>query len=510
VNKDTELHPLVRLAFLGLPEAERKAFLFRNVVDGTGRKYEMPVLLGAVASSSDIYSLGMCCPAENIAERWLNAQMNPLKPVIVDKAAVHENVLINESFTALEGLLRLPVPISTPGFDNAPYTTASHWVTKDPESGIRNIGNYRGMVKSPSHLGCFVSARTQGLAQHWIKCRELSKPLEAAVFIGTNPSLSYAACSRLPPNVDEYEVAGALEGRPIELVKCRTVNLEIPANAEIVLEGLISTDEIEPEGPFGEFTGYMAKKSFTLYMEITAITHRNQPIFEAFLSEFPPNESSLIRKISREKITQLLLQKEHGLTEIREVFFDQMVGSVWWAVFKVEKTTGSRFSEIRKKMEAFARLWPGKFYILVDEDIDIHDSDMVRWAIASRCQPHRDCSVLKTKNPIPLDFSLAPPSTRREAFFLQDEETFDSSSMLIDARMQWPYPPLSLPSQEIMENALRKWQQLGLPRLGSLKNPWFGYNLGDWSEEEQDEASKALQSRSAEVGEGLKKRRKTI
>ncbi|MEX0805513.1 MAG: hypothetical protein WD688_19665 [Candidatus Binatia bacterium] len=218
----------------------------------------------------------------------------------------------------------------------------------------------------------------------------------------------------------------------------------------------------------------------------------------------------MIRKISREKITQLLLQKEHGLTELREVYFDQMVGSVWWAVFKVGKTSGPRFLEIRNTMEAFAKLWPGKFYILVDEDIDIHDSDMVRWAIASRCQPHRDCSVFRTDNPITLDFSLTPPATRRDAFFLEGEETFDSSSLLIDARMQWPYPPLSLPSKEIMENALRKWQQLGLPRLGSLKNPWFGYNLGDWSEEEQDEASIALQSRSADVGDRLKKRRKTI
>ncbi|MEX0805855.1 MAG: UbiD family decarboxylase [Candidatus Binatia bacterium] len=291
VNKDTELHPLVRLAFLGLPEGERKAFLFRNVVDGTGRKYDMPVLLGAVASSKEIYSLGMCCPPENIADRWLNAQKNPVKPFLIDKAPVHENVFLDKTFNALEGLLRLPVPISTPGFDNAPYTTASHWVTKDPESGIRNVGNYRGMVKSASRLGCFVSAKTQGLAQHWLKCRQLSKPLEAAVFIGTNPSLSYAACSRLPRDVDEYEVAGALEGRPIELVKCKTVDLEVPANAEIVLEGVIPTDLIEPEGPFGEFTGYMAKKSFTLFMEITGIAHRNQPIFEAFLSEFPPNES---------------------------------------------------------------------------------------------------------------------------------------------------------------------------------------------------------------------------
>ncbi|MBT3792885.1 MAG: UbiD family decarboxylase, partial [Rhodospirillales bacterium] len=148
VNKDTELHPLVRLQFRGLPEEKRKAFLFENVYDSTGRKYDIPVLVAAMAGSSDIYALGMGCPTEEIPDRWLQALESPLDPVTVESGPCQDVVIKGEQLEK-EGLSLLPIPISTPGFDNAPYTSASHWVTKHPETGMHNLGNYRGMVKAP-------------------------------------------------------------------------------------------------------------------------------------------------------------------------------------------------------------------------------------------------------------------------------------------------------------------------------------------------------------------------
>ena len=125
VNKDTELHPLVRLQFRGLPESQRKAFLFENVTDSSGRSYEMPVLLGALAASSEIYSLGMGVPVKEISNTWRAALAKPLTPVEVKQAACQEVVITGDALTREGGgLSRLPIPISTPGFDNAPYTTA--------------------------------------------------------------------------------------------------------------------------------------------------------------------------------------------------------------------------------------------------------------------------------------------------------------------------------------------------------------------------------------------------
>ena len=142
VNKDTEIHPLVRLQFRGLPESARKAFLFENVVDSRGRKYDIPVLIGAMAGSADIYALGMCSPVGEISQKWRKALRAPLAPVTVTSAACQEvRITGAELERDGQGLGRLPIPISTPGFDNAPYTTASHWVSKDPDTGLHNLGN---------------------------------------------------------------------------------------------------------------------------------------------------------------------------------------------------------------------------------------------------------------------------------------------------------------------------------------------------------------------------------
>src|SRR3990172_8223025 len=233
INKDTEMHPLVRLQFRGLPEKDRKAFLFTNVTDSTGKRYNVPVVVGCMASSREIYAHGMNCSVEEIPAKWREALIHPIPPVLVDKGPVQDVILKCSELESAGAISFIPVPISTPGFDNAPYLTAAHWITKDPTTGIRNVGTYRGMIKSPTRVGLFPGAKAQGVAIHWRQCKEMGKPLEAAIALGVTPNISYCAVTRLPHPKDEFETAGGIAGSPVELVKCQTVDLEVPAHAEI-------------------------------------------------------------------------------------------------------------------------------------------------------------------------------------------------------------------------------------------------------------------------------------
>ena len=153
INKDSELQPLVRWQFRGLPEEARRGFLFDNVTDGKGRKYNCRVLVGGLAGSEAIYCLGLKCQPDEVADRWLYAMDHPIDPIIVGSGSCQEEVHTGDDLLSQGGLLEFAIPMSTPGFDNGPYITAGHWITKDPETGRRNVGNYRGLIKGPALSG---------------------------------------------------------------------------------------------------------------------------------------------------------------------------------------------------------------------------------------------------------------------------------------------------------------------------------------------------------------------
>jgi len=154
IDKDAEMHALVRWQFVGgLKESERKAFLFRNIVNAKGRKYDLPIVVGALAANPDIYSVGMGVPVDQIGARWAHALANPVKPRLVTDAPCHEVVIEGTALLgAGNGLDALPIPVSTPGFDAAPTLTSTNVVTRDPETGVQNMGTYRAALKAPDRL----------------------------------------------------------------------------------------------------------------------------------------------------------------------------------------------------------------------------------------------------------------------------------------------------------------------------------------------------------------------
>ncbi len=500
INKDTELMPLVRWQFRGLPEEERKAFLFENVVDVKGKRYDIPVLVASHAASRQVYAIGMMCEPDEITDKWAEAQLHPIKPKIVKSGPVHEVVHLGNNLLEHGGMEEIPVPISTPGFDNAPYLTCANWVTKDPETGVINIGNYRGMIKSKTRVGCYFG-ESRDMRIHWEKCQQMRKPLPAAIVIGASPAIGFTAVTRLPYGVDEYTVAGGIAGEPIELVKCQTVDIEVPATAEIVIEGELPTDFMERDAPFGEFTGYMGVSGAGHYFNVTCITHRRNPIYNAFISQFPPSESSKIKGIGDEASLYKFLRYECGLPVVN-VALHESSGSYNYCVIQMKKSHPAQ--PWQALYGAVAHTVGGnKITVVVDEDIDPRDADAVNWALSFRIMPHRDIRFTQGKS-MALDFSGFQPGEAQPCPGYPGITGY--STLLIDATRKWDYPPVSLPKRQFMERARQIWEEEGLPKLNP-KQPWYGYSLGYWTEENKEEAELALEGEHYQTGEKLARQR---
>ncbi len=493
INKDTEMHPLVRWQFRGLPESERKAFLFENVVDSRGREYAFPVVVGALAASEDVYSAALGCPGAEVPARWREAMAEPLPPVPVDAAPAQEVVHSGEELIQWGALDALPVPISTPGFDNAPYFNSGVWIVRDPETGLRNAGLYRGMIKSPTRTGIF-SDSSKDTTVIWEKCNRDGKPLPAAAVIGASPAVYFSAIQIMPFGTDELGVAGALQGHPVELVKCKTIDLEVPAQAEFVVEGIIHTDRLEPEGAFGEAHGYVDPRSLSLAFEVTCITHRREPIYLSIISQLTPSESSKTKQAGYEANLLRYLREGCGLRGVQRVVLREELLNRLYGVVVMSKT--DKFEPMNALYALLNRRAAPKILVAVDEDIDPLNDTMINWAIVNRCQPHRD---LKVVHPRPLPFGPLRYVGGTDGYDRED------SCVLIDATRKAEFPPVALPKKEYMEHAREIWEELGLPAL-QPRTPWHGYSLGRWPEENADEADLAVQGRYYETGAKLMQR----
>src|SRR3974390_1508854 len=324
INKDTELHPLVRWQFLGGMSAdERRAFLFTNVTDSKGRKYDMPVVVGSLAASPRLYALGMGRKVEEIGDAWVNAIQHPIPPVRVNAAVCQEVVIRGEALTQKGGgLAALPVPISTPGFDSAPYLTATLCVTRDPETGVRNMGTYRAALKAPDRLVVRMVAREASGAGgylHWLKYRKRREQMPIAIVIGCAPVVMFTGPQKLAIDMDELGVAGALAGAPIEVAPACTVALDVPAESEIVIEGFIDPEKLEPEAPFGESNGYVALEAYNMPMRVTAVTHKRSPVFTSIISQVTPSESSIVKKVAYEPLFLTHLRDGLSIKSVKRV-----------------------------------------------------------------------------------------------------------------------------------------------------------------------------------------------
>jgi len=485
INKDTEMHPLVRWQFRGgIEERDRKAFLFTNVVDSKGRKYEIPVVVGALAANREIYRLGIGCPLEKINETWTRAIANPVAPNVVKDAPCHE--------MTVESLGDLPIPISTPGWDIAPFTTLSQYITKDPDTGVQNMGIYRGQVKGPRKLGMNPSLELRpGIYVHWEKMKRRGQKLPAAVVLGAPPCVAFASAQKVPETLDELHVAGALVGAPINVVKAKTVDLLVPAEAEIVVEGLIDTEYLEPEAPFGESHGHVNLQEYNAFMEVTCITRRRDAILTSIISQVTPSESSLIKRVALEPLFTSHLRDTLAIRGVKRVSMHEPLTNLRKVVVVVFEKNVPRTEIWRALYGAIA--WnraAGKYVIAVNDDIDPDDANALLWVMSYRANPALDIQILPHR-----DQGHGPRSKRNSG---------EDAAVLIDATMKEAFPPISLPKREYMERAKTIWEELGLPKL-KPEAPWYGYSLGEWPEDLARAADLAVKGDYFETGKALEK-----
>jgi 4-hydroxy-3-polyprenylbenzoate decarboxylase len=301
--------------------------------------------------------------------------------------------------------------------------------------------------------------------------------------------VAFTSAQKLAEDTDELHVAGGLAGSPINVVKCKTVDLLVPAEAEIVIEGYINTEWLEPEAPFGESHGHVNLQEFNAFMEVTAITRRKDAILTSIISQVTPSESSLIKRVALEPVFLNHLKKQLGIKGVVKVSMHEPLTNLR-KVLVVVVSRKTPPTEVWRALYGAAALLRsgGKMVVAVNEDIDPDNADALLWAMSYRANFALDLQVLQGRDP-----GHGPRSPRNNGV---------DGSLLIDATLKDDFPPIALPKREFMENAKAIWEELGLPKL-KPEAPWFGYSLGDWSERNEQMAQRAVKGDYFITGEEI-------
>ena len=309
----------------------------------------------------------------------------------------------------------IPVPISTPGWDNAPYVSAAHFVSRDPDSGVHNIGTYRAMIKARDRVGCNPSIELgQGIYRHWLKYRERGEKMPVALCIGGVPAISYVAAQKLAYDLDEFSVAGGLVKAPIRTTQARTVPVMVPADAEIIVEGFVSTEWLEPEAPFGESHGHVNPKEYNPFMEVTGITRRRDAVLCSIISQVTPSESSVIKKMAYEPIYLEHLRDGIGVKSVvRVMLHEPLTATQKLTVIQMRKPSPAEVWRALMGAVAF-RPSMSKIVIAVDEDIDPRQPRrrVLGHGLSLQAPPRRPDHARHGRRPRPAPtMRAAPPKT---------------------------------------------------------------------------------------------------
>jgi UbiD family decarboxylase len=437
VNISDEVDPEFEVNGITRETLQKKgpAVVFNNI-----KGAEVPLVTGLLATDKRfLWSLGLD-KWSDFNEEWLRRTKEPINSKIVSSGVCQEVVIEGDDID-----VNKICNVVWHEFDAGPFPgTLSISVTKDPDTGIQNAGIYRMGTLGKNRLGWGAPEYTHG-RQHYMKYERLGKPMPMAVITGYDPLVEIAGSVRTVPGVDEFQVASALRQEPLEMVKCKTIDIEVPATSEFVFEGYVYPGILEPEGGFGEYTGYYGETRQNPVFVIHMITHRQNPLYLGTREQWYPSESAfVVGRSSQAEAYKDLKRLLPGILDLRcDVTYE--------AIVKIDKLFKGHPQQVMDAVWGltYARY---KHVIVVDKDIDIWDYDSVHWALSTRVKADRDVNILPRRAGQWLD----PATSLREKGW--------QSQLGIDATMPWEEyefwgekAPLTVDDPETVKKVREKW-----------------------------------------------------
>ncbi len=439
---------------------EGPALLFENV-----KGFNFPVLMNMFGSNKRILQAFDVESLDDVAKRVSEIidpeiptnffekikSLSKLKkladymPKII-KTGKCKEVVINKS-----PLLDILPVLKTWPEDGGPFITLPLVFTKDPESGSTNVGMYRMQVYDDTSCGMHWHIHKDG-ARHFREYKKLGKKMPVSVAIGSDPAVIYSATAPLPPDIEEMMFAGFLRGDAVELVKCETNDLYVPANSEFVLEGYIDPKEdFRLEGPFGDHTGYYSLEDFYPVFHVTLITHRKDAVYPATIVGKPPMEDCYIGKATERFFLPAIKKIFPEIVDINlpfEGIFHDLI------FISIKKSYPGHAKKIMHGIWGFGLMMFTKIIVILDEDVNVQDKSEVIWRICNNIDPKRD-----------ITFVDGPIDVLEHASDIPNY----GSKMGIDATKKWAsegykrrWPNDIVMSDDIKKLVDERWKEYGL------------------------------------------------
>ncbi|MGZ5470092.1 MAG: menaquinone biosynthesis decarboxylase [Nitrososphaeraceae archaeon] len=312
------------------------------------------------------------------------SELGEYAPKYVQSGAVTEIIEMENA-----NLNSLPILKSFPN-DAGKFITFGLTITKHPETGIRNIGVYRIQIVNEKKAIMHWQTHKRG-AQHYEIMKEYSKPIETAIVIGTDPSTIFSGIAPVPEGMDKFFFSGIVRKKGVKLVKCKTVDLEIPANSEIVLEGCVDPNEMRIEGPFGDHTGFYTPPEPYPTFNLTCMMRRKNPIYLTTVVGKPVLEDAYIGKVIEQSFLPLIQMFQPEVVDF------SMPASGWFqglGVISIKKRYPGQAKKVMMGLWGMGQLSLTKIFVVVDHDINVHDINEVIWAITTKSDPKRDVLII--------------------------------------------------------------------------------------------------------------------
>jgi len=312
------------------------------------------------------------------------SELGEYAPKYVESGAVTEIIEKEKA-----NLYSLPILKSFPD-DAGKFITFGLTITKHPETGIRNIGVYRIQIVNEKKAIMHWQTHKRG-AQHYEIMKDYCKPIETAIVIGTDPSTIFSGIAPVPEGMDKFFFSGIVRKKGVKLVKCKTVDLEIPANSEIVLEGYVDPNEMRIEGPFGDHTGFYTPPDPYPTFNLTCMMRRKNPIYLTTVVGKPVLEDAYIGKVIEQSFLPLIQMFQP------EVIDFSMPASGWFqglAIISIKKRYPGQAKKVMLGLWGMGQLSLTKIFVVVDHDINVHDINEVIWAITTKSDPKRDILII--------------------------------------------------------------------------------------------------------------------